>query len=84
MVDIRDIKYDYSELRGRIVTIFGTNGDFGKAMGMSSATISYKLTNKSDFTQSEISKAVDLLKLDKADIGKIFFTEKIEQTENQI
>ena len=32
--------YDYSKLSGKIREVFGTNGEFAKAMGLSERTVS--------------------------------------------
>lgn len=65
--------FQYDKLRGRIREICGTNSTFANLMGFSSATLSAKLNNKSEFSQPEILKAVEVLKLDKTDIPKYFF-----------
>lgn len=65
--------FQYNKLRGRIREICGTNFTFAKLMGLSNATLSAKLNNKSEFSQPEILRAVEILKLDKADIPKYFF-----------
>ena len=67
----------YNKLHGRITEICGTQENFGKLMGLSSATISAKLNNKSEFTQPEILNAVKILNLQTSDIPLYFFTPKV-------
>ena len=67
-------EYDYSELRGRIKTVFGTQGAFAKAMGIAEATLSLKLGNKAEWSQNEMVTAALLLDSDIAKIPIYFFT----------
>lgn len=69
---------DYSKLRGRIIEMFGTMYKFAEAMGYSERTISLKINGKIDFTQSDIVKAVALLKLRETEIPVYFFTNKVQ------
>ena len=68
--------FQYDKLRGRIREICGTDLMFAKLIGISNTTLSAKLNNKSEFSQPEILKAVEILKLDKADIPKYYFCPK--------
>ncbi len=67
----------YDKLNGRIVEICKTKKKFAELMGFSNATISAKLNNKSEFTQPEIFKAVEILNLDLADIPLYFFNPNV-------
>lgn len=72
-------KYNFDKLKGKIKEIFGTQNDFAEAMEMAPNTLSSKLNNQSDFSSTEISKAVDLLKIKSAEEAwKIFFTREVE------
>lgn len=73
--------FDYSKVRGKIREVFGTQESFAKAMGISSATISDKLNNKTEWTQKEIDNAVELLNIAKENIPVYFFTEKVQLSE---
>ncbi len=68
------MQFMYSKLRGRIREICGTDQRFAELMGVANATISAKLNNKSEFSQQEIFKAVEILNLDSSDISSYFFT----------
>ena len=50
------MSFRYDKLRGRIREICGTNQIFANLMGLSKATPSAKLNNKSEFSQPEILK----------------------------
>lgn len=66
--------YDYSELKGDIKKVFGTQSAFAKAIGMSEPTLSLKLNNNAEWSQDEMESTLALLH---AGIGKLvpyFFT----------
>ena len=65
--------YNYSKLRGRITEIFDTQKNFCEAMGMTQTTLSKKMNCIVYFTQPEISKALNLLHLESADVKDYFF-----------
>lgn len=70
--------YDYSLLRGKIKTVFGSEKKFAEAIGIDANTLSYKLNPKPDrvylFTQGEIDKACFLLGIKPTEIYAYFFT----------
>lgn len=70
--------FDYSKLRGKIKEVFGTQAKFADAMGLSSVSLSAKLNNTVQFTQSEINKACELLSIPFELIPIYFFTEKVK------
>jgi len=76
-----EVKFDYSKLKGRIREIFNTQSAFAEAMGMSTTSLSAKLNNKIEFSQKEIDKASDLLKIKKEEIPVYFFTSKVQEPE---
>lgn len=65
--------YDYSKLSGKIREVFGTNGAFAKAMGLSERTVSLKMTSKVGWKQSEMEKALGLLGVPCEEVGAYFF-----------
>ena len=72
------MKYDYSKLRGRIREIFKTEHAFASAMNLSKATISAKLNNAVEFSQTEIDNACTLLGIDQTEISNYFFTPEVQ------
>lgn len=72
--------FDYSKLRGKIKEVFGTEGNFAKAMVLSSTALSQKLNNIVPFTQLEINRACDLLGIPLEFIPVYFFTEKVKSS----
>ncbi len=67
--------FNYSKLKGRIKEVCQTQEIFSKKLGMSEATLSARLNNKTEFTQSEIMNSQMILKFDKMEIPLYFFTE---------
>ena len=63
----------YNKLRGRIKEVCSTDTRFAELMGISKATVSAKLNNKSEFSQPEILKAVEVLNLERSEIPQYFF-----------
>lgn len=68
------VSFCYNKLRGKIKEMCGTNLKFAKLMGISNASTSAKLNNKSEFSQSEIFKAAEILHLEHSEIPTYFFT----------
>lgn len=71
------MEMDYRKLKGRITEYYGTRKAFAKDMGLSERSICLKLNSKIDFSQSEIMKAVNLLKIEYSNIDEYFFTVKV-------
>lgn len=69
--------FDYRMLRGKIREVFETQDAFSKAMGLSNTSISLKLNNKVEWTQQEINRASDILKIPEDKVYNYFFTEKV-------
>lgn len=69
--------FDFSELRGRIISKYGNYALFAEAMGLSRAQLSDRLNNKVNFKPDDIVLACDLLGIPAEDIGKYFFTPKV-------
>lgn len=67
------MEFKYKLLKGRIVSVFGTQGEFAKELGVTENTVSRKLNSSVDFSRDDIIKWSDLLEIEKDDIGKYFF-----------
>jgi len=66
-------KFDYTELRKRIGERCENLEEFARIIGISPATLTAKLNNMADFTQTEIHKAHDFLGLHGREITEFFF-----------
>lgn len=71
------MKFDYSKLNGRIVSVYGTQLNFAVAMGMSERSMSLKLNNRVPWKNTEIAKAVKLLKIKHSEIPAYFFKQLV-------
>ena len=68
------MQFQYNKLKGRIKEVCQTNSKFAEEMDISTASISQKLNNKSQWTQPQIFKAVAVLMIEPSDIPAYFFT----------
>ena len=75
--------FAYNKLKGKIKEVYGTQEAFAIAMGMGRTTLHSKLHNITEFTQSEMLRALELLHLEKADIDIYFFTPKVRKAERE-
>lgn len=71
------MEYDYSKLKGKITEVFGTRKQFASAMHMGEATLSLKLSNKSEWSQDDMEQAMDLLGIPRTSVGTYFFTHSV-------
>ena len=74
------MQFDVRKLRGRIKEKAGSEANFAKKIGISSASLSAKFNNRTDFSTGEISRAAekDVLDIPKDEIGNYFFIKKLE------
>lgn len=67
------VRFDYSKLRGRIRQLYGTETKFAAVIGMSTVSLSAKLNNKVGWSESEIMKCLELLKIPLKHVTEYFF-----------
>ncbi|EIJ70668.1 toxin-antitoxin system, antitoxin component, Xre family [Fusobacterium necrophorum subsp. funduliforme ATCC 51357] len=65
--------YNHSKLRGKIKEVIGSEVKFAKLLGISQATLSAKLNNKSDFTRAQILMITEKLNLSQEEFYDVFF-----------
>ena len=75
------MRFDYSKLLGRIIEVYGNQGNFAIAMRLSERTMSLKLNNIRPWKDNEIKKAMKLLKLPENKVHLYFFKEEVQVTE---
>lgn len=66
--------FDFSKLRGKIREVYGRQEEFAKAVGMSKATLSGKLTGRTDWTRQEIERSCPLLGISAGEVASYFFS----------
>lgn len=69
-------EFDFNKLKGRIKEKVNTQEKFAIELGISVPSLIKKLNNKSQFTQTEISKARTILDIEDKDLNIYFFSEK--------
>lgn len=74
------MEYDFDKVRGRIREKLGSEAKFAEKLGISTASLSSKFNNRSDFSSSEISRATDedVLDITVEEIEEYFFKKKLE------
>lgn len=75
------MRFDYSKLLGRIIEVYGNQGNFAIAMRLSERTMSLKLNNIRPWKDNEIKKAMKLLKLPESKVHLYFFKEEVQSVE---
>lgn len=68
---------DYSLLRGKIKEKLKNEYVLAEKLNCSKATLSRKLNDEVDFTQSEIENVCAILEIERIDISSYFFTSKV-------
>ena len=77
----KDIEFNFSKLRGRIVEKFGKQEDFAKAVGISYVSLSKRLNNHLEFSAREILRMSNILEINLEDIPLYFFAVKVQKHE---
>ncbi len=72
-------QYDYSKLKGRIKECFSNQSEFAQQLGLSDASLSYKLNNKKVFDQDQIRKAIEIFNLSAQETIDYFLKIKVEK-----
>lgn len=67
-----------NELRAAMTRKGMTQEQVAEALGVTTATLNYKINNKREFKTSEVKALVDLLEIPKEDIDKIFFANDVD------
>lgn len=68
---------DYALLRGRIKEKLKNEYVLAEKLNCSKATLSKKLNDEVDFTQTEIENVCTILEIERIDISSYFFTSKV-------
>lgn len=69
------INFDFNKLKGRIKEIVGTQENYAKELNISVPALIKKLNNQSQFTQTEICKSREILKISDEELNLYFFSE---------
>ena len=77
------MKFDYRKLRGKIREVCFTQDLFATKMGIGRTSLSQRLNNSIEFSQSEILKACSLLGIKEDEIPIYFFCPDSSETRTQ-
>ena len=72
------MEFNFNPLMGLIVSEYGSRKNFAEALGISDSNLSMKLNNKTKWSPDEICKCQELLRFSPEEIGKYFFTLKVQ------
>lgn len=72
--------FDYRKLKGRIIEKYDSQRMFAEAMGLSTRSLSLKMTGKRAWKQEEIVKAYKILDIPASEISAYFFTLKVKSS----
>ena len=73
--------FSYNKLKGKIKEVFGTQEAFAKALGIGRTALYSKLSNNTEFTQTEMLLSLELLHLEKSEIDTYFFFFLVQKSE---
>ena len=65
--------YSYDKLRGRLIEKYGSQERFAESLGISTNSLSKKMTGKTGFSQKDIVVWSRLLEIDKSEYSEYFF-----------
>lgn len=65
--------YNYNRLRGLIKEHCGSQIEFANRIGISPTTLTNKMNQKTNFTQCEMRKALEVFGLPMSEVDSIFF-----------
>jgi predicted transcriptional regulator len=77
------MNYDYSKLNGRMAELGISKQELAKSMNIGRTTLYKKLCSDSQFTQTEIGRAIKLLGLQTKDIPIYFFSLNVLETKQK-
>lgn len=79
---MRNVSFDYSKLRGRIIEKFGSIDSFSKQTSFGRTAIHQKLSGETFFNQLQILEFQMLLGIQDDEIRHYFFTIEVQKTDH--
>ena len=71
------MNWRYDKLRGKIKEVCGTQDAFAEKLGIGRVSLSQRLNNQLEFSQDEIFKSCEILKIDFSEMQAYFFTHNV-------
>lgn len=75
------IEFDYSRLRGKIREVCGTQDAYADKIHLGRVSVSQRLNNILEFSQSEMINSAEVLNFPTAEIPQYFFVKKVQKNE---
>ena len=76
------MNWRYDKLRGKIKEVCGTQDAFAEKLGIGRVSLSQRLNNQLEFSQDEIFKSCEILKIDFSEMQAYFFTQNVQKTKH--
>lgn len=76
-----DVRFDYRRLRGRIKEVCGTQDAYADRIRLGRVSVSQRLNNNLDFSQSEMLRSAEVLGFGTDEIPAYFFTPEVQKDE---
>ena len=76
----KDIRFDYSKLRGRMVEKYGNLSNYCKESGRDRSAFNTKLNNGGFFRQEMIISIAKDLDISESEFASYFFTPQVEKS----
>ena len=76
-------RFDYSALLGLMRQQGYTQESLASAIGKSLSQLSAKLNGRCPFKQTDIHSIANVMGIDPSDIGRYFFTLRVEKTQHE-
>ena len=73
------MNWRYDKLRGKIKEVCGTQDMFAEKLGIGRVSLSQRLNNQLEFSQDEIFKSCEILKIDLSDMREYFLLKKFRK-----
>ena len=77
------MNWRYDKLRGKIKEVCGTQDAFAEKLGIGRVSLSQRLNNQLEFSQDEIFKSCEILKIDFSEMKAYFFTQNVQITKQK-
>ena len=81
MDKLKELKFDYNKLRGKIKEVFGTQDKFAEKVDMGRVAVSQRLNNSIELSNKEIFNWSSKLGIETKDIPIYFFTLEVQKNE---
>lgn len=79
--NVADVRFDYRKLRGRIKEVCGTQDVYADRIKLGKVSVSQRLNNVLEFSQSEMLRSAEVLGFAPSEIPLYFFVPEVQKDE---